>query len=86
MRSSYNGLGWTPSRSRRRHSGARAGDVAGSYQPISAPNEPIELLRKNFKQMQINILRVMQDNTLTRDELQESGTVASHGANSNRQT
>ncbi|KAK9089396.1 hypothetical protein Scep_028478 [Stephania cephalantha] len=65
------GLGWTPSGSRHRHSGARAGDVAGSSRPISAPNGPIELLRRDFKQMQTNILRVMQDNALTRDELRE---------------
>ncbi|KAK9100424.1 hypothetical protein Scep_023854 [Stephania cephalantha] len=64
-------LVWTPSGSRLKHFGAGAGDVAGSYRPISAPNEPIELLRKDFKQMQTNIFQVMQDNTLTRDELRE---------------
>ncbi|KAK9147438.1 hypothetical protein Scep_006195 [Stephania cephalantha] len=64
------GLGWTPSGSRRRHAGA-GGDGAGSSRPISAPNEPIELLMRDFKEMQTNLLRVMQDNTLTLDELRE---------------
>ncbi|KAK9157335.1 hypothetical protein Scep_003909 [Stephania cephalantha] len=65
------GLGWTPSGSWLRHVGARAGDGAGSSRPISAPNEPIELLRRDFKEMQTNLLQVMQDNTLIRDELRE---------------
>ncbi|KAK9094363.1 hypothetical protein Scep_025832 [Stephania cephalantha] len=65
------GLGWTPSGSRRRHAEAGAGDGARSSRPISAPNEPIKLLRMDFKEMQTNLLRVIQDNTLTRDELRE---------------
>ncbi|KAK9158787.1 hypothetical protein Scep_005361 [Stephania cephalantha] len=51
--------------------GAGGGDGAGSSRPISSPNEPIELLRWDFKEMQTQILRVMQDHTLTRDELRE---------------
>ncbi|KAK9082971.1 hypothetical protein Scep_029442 [Stephania cephalantha] len=57
--------GWTPSRSRRRHAGAR------SSWPISAHDEPIELLRKDIKEMQTNLLRVIRDNTLDCDELRE---------------
>ncbi|KAK9133431.1 hypothetical protein Scep_012959 [Stephania cephalantha] len=85
------GLGWTPSGLRRRHAtagaGAGGGDGAGSSRPISSPNEPIELLRRDFKEMQTHILRVMQDQTLTRDELREvQGAIASHVNASNRQT
>ncbi|KAK9140970.1 hypothetical protein Scep_010651 [Stephania cephalantha] len=67
------GLGWTPSGSRRRHVnvGVGASDGAGSSWPISAPNEPIELLRRDFNEMQTNLLRVMQDNTLTHNELRK---------------
>ncbi|KAK9132760.1 hypothetical protein Scep_012288 [Stephania cephalantha] len=68
------GLGWTPSGSRRRHAtagGAGGGDGAGSSRPISTPNEPVELLRRDFQAMQTHILRVMQDHTLTQDQLQE---------------
>ncbi|KAK9158092.1 hypothetical protein Scep_004666 [Stephania cephalantha] len=49
------GLGWTPSGSRRRHAtagGAGGGDGAGSSRPISSPNEPVELLRRDFQAMQ----------------------------------
>ncbi|KAK9166472.1 hypothetical protein Scep_001663 [Stephania cephalantha] len=66
------GLGWTPSGSRRRHAtagGARGGD--GSSRPISSPNEPVELWRRDFQAMQTHILRVMQDHTLTQDQLRE---------------
>ncbi|KAK9148076.1 hypothetical protein Scep_006833 [Stephania cephalantha] len=59
------GLGWIPSGSRRRHTGAGA----GSSRPIYAHGEPIEQLRKDIKEMQTNILWVMQDNTLNREEL-----------------
>ncbi|KAK9147860.1 hypothetical protein Scep_006617 [Stephania cephalantha] len=75
------GLGWTPLRSRRRHVGAGAGagagvgdgdgDGGGSSRPVSAHDEPIELLRRDIKEMQTNLLRVMQDNTLNPDELRE---------------
>ncbi|KAK9167250.1 hypothetical protein Scep_002441 [Stephania cephalantha] len=72
------GLGWTPSGSRRRHAtaggaggGARGGNEAGSSRPIYSLNEPIELLRKDFQTMQTHILRVMQDHTLTLDQLRE---------------
>ncbi|KAK9094278.1 hypothetical protein Scep_025747 [Stephania cephalantha] len=51
--------------------GGGDGDGAGFSRPISSPNEPIELLRTYFKEMQTHILRVMQDHTLTRDELRE---------------
>ncbi|KAK9149227.1 hypothetical protein Scep_007984 [Stephania cephalantha] len=67
------GLGWTPSGSQRRHATARGavggggGDGAGSSRPISSLNEPIELLRRDFQEMQTHILRVMQDHTLTQD-------------------
>ncbi|KAK9112000.1 hypothetical protein Scep_019519 [Stephania cephalantha] len=52
------GLGWTPSGSRRRHGGTRAGAGVGSFQPISAHDEPIELLRRDITEMQKNLLRV----------------------------
>ncbi|KAK9126551.1 hypothetical protein Scep_015397 [Stephania cephalantha] len=68
------GLGWTPSGSRRRHAtagGAGGGDGAGSSQPISTPNEPVEFLRRDFQAMQTHIIRVMQDHTLTQDHLRE---------------
>ncbi|KAK9105362.1 hypothetical protein Scep_022206 [Stephania cephalantha] len=63
------GLGWTPLGSRRRHAGAGVG--AGSSRPISAHDEPIKLLRRNIKEKQINLLRVIWDNTLGREELRE---------------
>ncbi|KAK9101328.1 hypothetical protein Scep_024758 [Stephania cephalantha] len=68
------GLGWTPSRSWRRHAtagGAGGGDGAGSSRLISSPNEPVELLRRDFQTMQTHILRVIQDYTLTQDQLRE---------------
>ncbi|KAK9135231.1 hypothetical protein Syun_014561 [Stephania yunnanensis] len=49
--------------------GARGGDGDGSSRPISTPNEPIKLLRRDFQTMQTNILRVMQYHTLTQDHL-----------------
>ncbi|KAK9139991.1 hypothetical protein Scep_009672 [Stephania cephalantha] len=68
-------LGWIPSGSRCRHAtvgaGAGGGDGAGSSRPISSPNEPIELLRWDFKEMQRHILQFMQDHTLTHNELLE---------------
>ncbi|KAK9157173.1 hypothetical protein Scep_003747 [Stephania cephalantha] len=51
--------------------GAGGGDGAGSSRPISTPNEPVELFRKDFQAMQTHILRVMQDHTLTQDQLRE---------------
>ncbi|KAK9136080.1 hypothetical protein Syun_015410 [Stephania yunnanensis] len=51
----------------RRHVGAGA----GSSRPISARDEPIKLLMKDIKEMQTNLLRVMQDNTLNRDKLRK---------------
>ncbi|KAK9082835.1 hypothetical protein Scep_029306 [Stephania cephalantha] len=70
------GLGWTPSWSRRKHAtaggaegGAGGGDGTGSSRPIYSPNEPVELLRRDFQTMQTHILRVMQDHTLTQDQL-----------------
>ncbi|KAK9125267.1 hypothetical protein Scep_014113 [Stephania cephalantha] len=77
------GLGWTPSGSNCRHTGAKAG--AGSSRPISAHDEPIEMLRKDIKEMLTNLLWVMQDNTLCRDELL-ARTDRSHGAGSNGPT
>ncbi|KAK9157336.1 hypothetical protein Scep_003910 [Stephania cephalantha] len=71
---SNDGLGWTLSESQRRHAtprGAGGGDGARSSQPISSPNEPVELLRRDFQTMQTHILRVMQDHTLTQDQLRE---------------
>ncbi|KAK9083441.1 hypothetical protein Scep_029912 [Stephania cephalantha] len=69
------GLGWTPSGSRRRRAtaggAAGGGDGAGSSQPISSPNEPIELLQRDLQEMHTHILRVMQDHTLTQDQLRE---------------
>ncbi|KAK9166565.1 hypothetical protein Scep_001756 [Stephania cephalantha] len=68
------GLGWTPSGSRRKYAtarGAGGGDGAGSSRPISSPNEPVELLRRDFQTMQTHILRVIQDRTLTQDQLRE---------------
>ncbi|KAK9148737.1 hypothetical protein Scep_007494 [Stephania cephalantha] len=58
-------LGWTPSGSKRRHAGV------GFSRPIFVIDEPIELLRKDIKEMQTNLLRVIQDNTLDRDQLRE---------------
>ncbi|KAK9149138.1 hypothetical protein Scep_007895 [Stephania cephalantha] len=46
------GLWRTPSGLRHRHAGTR------SSRPISAHDEPIELLRKDIKEMQTNLLRV----------------------------
>ncbi|KAK9158272.1 hypothetical protein Scep_004846 [Stephania cephalantha] len=48
-----------------------AGAGARFSRPISAHDEPIELLRKDIKDMQTNLLRVMQDNTLSREEMRE---------------
>ncbi|KAK9166993.1 hypothetical protein Scep_002184 [Stephania cephalantha] len=69
---------WTPSGSRRRHAtaggavgGTGGGDGVGSSQPISYPNEAIQLLRRDFQEMQTHIFRVMQDHTLTQDQLRE---------------
>ncbi|KAK9159915.1 hypothetical protein Syun_006256 [Stephania yunnanensis] len=45
--------------------------AAAEYAVYFAPNEPIELLRRDFKEMQTNLLRVMQDNTLTHNELRD---------------
>ncbi|KAK9158203.1 hypothetical protein Scep_004777 [Stephania cephalantha] len=50
--------------------GAGGRDGAGSSRPISSPNEPIELC-EDFQEMQTHILRVMQDHTLTQDQLRE---------------
>ncbi|KAK9158503.1 hypothetical protein Scep_005077 [Stephania cephalantha] len=50
---------------------AGAGAGAGSSHPISTHDEPIELLRKDINDMQTSLLRVMQHNTLGRDELRE---------------
>ncbi|KAK9166064.1 hypothetical protein Scep_001255 [Stephania cephalantha] len=68
------GLRWTPSGSRHIHAtagGAGDGNGAGSSRPISTPNKPVELLQRNFQAMQTHILRVMQDHTLTQDQLRE---------------
>ncbi|KAK9100863.1 hypothetical protein Scep_024293 [Stephania cephalantha] len=72
------GLGWTSSGSRRRHAtaggaggGAGGGNGAGSSRPISSPYEPVELLWRDFQAMQTHILQVMQDHTLTQDQLRE---------------
>ncbi|KAK9125677.1 hypothetical protein Scep_014523 [Stephania cephalantha] len=62
-------LGWTPSGLRRRHTTAGGRDEAGSSRPISTPNESVELLRRDFQAMQTHILRVMEDHTLTQDQL-----------------
>ncbi|KAK9105425.1 hypothetical protein Scep_022269 [Stephania cephalantha] len=67
------GLGWTPS-GRGAHMllrGAGGGDEARSSRPISSPNEPVELLQRDFQTMQTHILRVMQDHTLTQDQLRD---------------
>ncbi|KAK9098336.1 hypothetical protein Syun_025381 [Stephania yunnanensis] len=47
----------------RQHGGARAGVGAGFSQPISAHDEPIELLRRDIKEMQTNLLWIIRDNT-----------------------
>ncbi|KAK9140582.1 hypothetical protein Scep_010263 [Stephania cephalantha] len=60
--------------SRRRHTtagGARGGDGAGSSRHISTPNEPVELLRRDFQATQTHIHRVMRDHTITQDQLRE---------------
>ncbi|KAK9112377.1 hypothetical protein Scep_019896 [Stephania cephalantha] len=65
---------WTPSGSQRKHAtagGAGGGDGAESSWPISSSNEPVELLWRDFQTMQTHILRVMQDHTLTQDQLRE---------------
>ncbi|KAK9113764.1 hypothetical protein Syun_020561 [Stephania yunnanensis] len=41
--------------------GAGSGDGAGSSRPISYPNEPVELLRRDFQAMQTHILRALMD-------------------------
>ncbi|KAK9111038.1 hypothetical protein Scep_018557 [Stephania cephalantha] len=51
--------------------GAGGGDGAGSSRPIYSPNEPVEFLRRDFQTMQTHILRVMQDRTLTQNQLRE---------------
>ncbi|KAK9168705.1 hypothetical protein Syun_000845 [Stephania yunnanensis] len=51
------------------HSEVEAG--AGSFHLISAHDEPIELLRKDIKDIQTLLLRIMQDNTLARGELRQ---------------
>ncbi|KAK9128300.1 hypothetical protein Syun_017097 [Stephania yunnanensis] len=51
--------------------GAGGGDGARSSGSISSLNEPIKLLRRDFQEMQTQILRIMQDHTLTQDQLQE---------------
>ncbi|KAK9140244.1 hypothetical protein Scep_009925 [Stephania cephalantha] len=55
------GLGWTPSGSRRRHAGA------GSSRPIPANDGLIELLKRDIKEMQTNLLWVIEDKTLDCD-------------------
>ncbi|KAK9161327.1 hypothetical protein Syun_007668 [Stephania yunnanensis] len=60
------GGGYAPSSA----GGARRGDGARSSRPNSTPNEPVELLRRDFQAMQTHILQVMQDHTLTQDQLQ----------------
>ncbi|KAK9167165.1 hypothetical protein Scep_002356 [Stephania cephalantha] len=52
-------------------SGTGGGDRAGSSRPISSPYELVELLQRDFQAMQTHILRVMQDHTLTQDQLRE---------------
>ncbi|KAK9128374.1 hypothetical protein Syun_017171 [Stephania yunnanensis] len=42
---------------------------AGDSQAISTPNDPVEVLQRDFQAMQTHILRVMQDHTLTQDQL-----------------
>ncbi|KAK9166897.1 hypothetical protein Scep_002088 [Stephania cephalantha] len=67
------GLGWTLSGSWRIHAttgGAGGGDGARSSRLISTPNV-VELLWRDFQAMQTHILRVMQDHTLTQDQLRE---------------
>ncbi|KAK9151459.1 hypothetical protein Syun_009768 [Stephania yunnanensis] len=44
---------------------------AGCSRPISTPNEPVELLQRDFQAMQTHILQVMQDHTLTQDHLRK---------------
>ncbi|KAK9100646.1 hypothetical protein Scep_024076 [Stephania cephalantha] len=61
------GLGWKLTGSRHRH----AGDGVGSSRPISAHDESIQLLRRDIKEMQTNLLRVIRDNTLGHEELRE---------------
>ncbi|KAK9128573.1 hypothetical protein Syun_017370 [Stephania yunnanensis] len=51
--------------------GAGGGDGAGSSRPISSPNEPIKLLRRDFQTMRTHILWVMQDHTITQDQLRK---------------
>ncbi|KAK9158284.1 hypothetical protein Scep_004858 [Stephania cephalantha] len=51
--------------------GAGGGDGAGSSRPISSPNDPIELLRRDFQATQTHILQVMQDHTLTQYQLRK---------------
>ncbi|KAK9099066.1 hypothetical protein Syun_026111 [Stephania yunnanensis] len=59
------GLGWTPSGSRCKHAGV------GSSQPMFANTEPIELLRKEIKKIQTNMSRMIEDKTLTCDQLRD---------------
>ncbi|KAK9098867.1 hypothetical protein Syun_025912 [Stephania yunnanensis] len=51
--------------------GAGGGDGGGSSRPISSPNELVELLWRDFQAMQTYIFRVIQDHTLTQDQLRE---------------
>ncbi|KAK9099992.1 hypothetical protein Scep_023422 [Stephania cephalantha] len=71
------GLGWTPPGSQRTcytgggGRGAGGGDGARSSRTISSPNEHVEILWRDFQEMQTHILRVMQDHTLTQDQLRD---------------
>ncbi|KAK9125979.1 hypothetical protein Scep_014825 [Stephania cephalantha] len=59
------GLGWTPLVSRRRHVGA------GFSLPMSTNDDLIEQLWGDIKKLQRSLLRVINDKTLDRDQLQE---------------
>ncbi|KAK9162744.1 hypothetical protein Syun_003646 [Stephania yunnanensis] len=43
----------------------------GSSRPIHAHDEPIKLMRKEIKEMQINLLQVIQNKTLDCNDLRE---------------
>ncbi|KAK9096589.1 hypothetical protein Sjap_022086 [Stephania japonica] len=60
------GIGWTPSGSKmRRH------DEAGSSRPIFADDEPFDQFKKEFKEMQTMILKMVNDTSVNRDQLLE---------------